>query len=256
MRVTILGSGTSTGVPMIGCSCKVCTSSDSRDKRQRVSALIESGGTKILIDTSADFRAQMLAHKIRKLDAVLYTHGHYDHIAGFDDLRAFQFLKLPVPMCYANKETYEIIRSTFSYAFDAKPNRPGGGVPNIPFTIIDTASFTIGDIRIAPILLDHGVMDIFGYRVGKFAYLTDCKRIPVASKEKLKNLDVLVLDGLRYTEHPTHLAISESVALAKELSPKMTYLTHMNHDVLHAEAEEKLPKNVRLAFDGLQIELD
>lgn len=256
MLVTILGTGTSTGVPMIGCSCKVCTSSDPRDKRQRVSALIESGDTKILIDTSADFRAQMLAHHVRKLDAVLYTHAHYDHIAGFDDLRAFQFLKLPVPMCYANNDTYESIRSTFSYAFDAKPNRPGGGVPNIPFTIIDTAAFMIGNIRIEPIVLDHGVMDIFGYRIGKYAYLTDCKRIPVASKEKLKNLDVLVLDGLRYTEHPTHLTISESVALAKELSPKMTYLTHMNHDVLHAEAEGKLPKNVRLAYDGLQIELE
>jgi phosphoribosyl 1,2-cyclic phosphate phosphodiesterase len=256
MLITILGSGTSTGVPMIGCSCKVCISSDFRDKRQRVSAFIESGDTKILIDTSADFRAQMLGNNIRKLDAVLYTHAHYDHIAGFDDLRAFQFLKLLVPMCYANKETYEAIRSTFHYAFDPKPNRPGGGVPNIPFTIIDASSFMIGEIRIEPILLDHGVMDIFGYRIGKFAYLTDCKRIPVASKEKLRNLDVLVLDGLRYTEHPTHLAISESVTLAKELSPKMTYLTHMNHDVLHAEAEEKLPKNVRLAFDGLQIKLE
>jgi phosphoribosyl 1,2-cyclic phosphate phosphodiesterase len=254
MRITILGTGTSTGVPMIGCSCRVCTSSDQRDKRQRVSALIESGSATLLIDTSADFRAQMLTHHVRKLDAVLYTHYHYDHIAGFDDLRAFQFLKLPVPTCYANQETLDVIKKTFAYAF-GEAKQSGGGLPNIPFKLIGTDPFIIGDLRIEPIPVDHGNMITLGYRIGSFAYLTDCNRIGPASKEKLRNLDTLVLDGLRYLPHPTHFSIDESVAIAQELKPRMTYLTHMNHDILHAECEERLPDSVRLGFDGLRFEL-
>ncbi len=229
-------------------------SSDPRDKRQRVSALIESDTTKIIIDTGPDFRAQMLARNIGKLDAVLYTHYHYDHIAGFDDLRAFQFLKIPVPMCYANQETLDVIKRTFPYAF-GEAKQYGGGVPNIPFTLIDSMPFTIGDMLVEPIPVDHGKLTTLGYRIGNFAYLTDCNRISVASKEKLRNLDVLVLDGLRYEPHPTHFSIEESVAIAKELKPKMTYLTHMNHDVHHAEAEAKLPQNVRLGYDGLSIDV-
>jgi phosphoribosyl 1,2-cyclic phosphate phosphodiesterase len=255
MQVTLLGTGTSTGVPMIGCSCTVCTSRDPKDKRLRVSALIETDNTTILIDTSADFRQQMLGRGIKKIDAILYTHRHYDHIAGFDDLRAFQFLRLPVPVCYASQDTYDGIRSTFPYAFDPKKNTGGGGVPNIPFTVIEGTLFSINELLIEPILLDHGMMNIFGFRIGGFAYLTDCKRIPVASKEKLKGLDVMILDGLRFTEHPTHLTISEATSIAKELLPKRTYLTHMNHDVLHAEAEKRLPPNVRLAYDGLTLSL-
>lgn len=255
MRVTLLGTGTSTGVPMIGCGCRVCTSSDSRDKRLRVSALIESGATKILIDTSADFRAQMLSQKVRGLDAVLYTHYHYDHIAGFDDLRAFQFLNLQVPICYTNQETFDVIKRTFGYAFGGAV-QSGGGLPNIPFEIIEGLPFTIGDVLVEPVPVDHGNINIFGYRIGKFAYLTDCNRIGAASKEKLKGLEVLVLDGLRFKPHPTHFSIDESIAISKELQPAMTYLTHMNHDVLHSEAEEKLPVNVRLAYDGLVLDLE
>ncbi len=255
MRITLLGTGTSTGVPMIGCDCKVCTSSDQRDKRLRVSALIETENTAILIDTSADFRQQMLGRNIKKIDAILYTHHHYDHIAGFDDLRAFQFLKLTVPKCYASQETYDGIRSTFPYAFGRVKNTGGGGVPDIPFTVIDSTPFMIGELLIEPIPIDHGMMDIFGFKIGSVAYLTDCKRIPIASKEKLKTLEVMVLDGLRHREHPTHLTIDESVKIAKELAPQKTFLTHMNHDILHAETEQKLPENVRLGYDGLVIEL-
>ncbi|MBS1904893.1 MAG: MBL fold metallo-hydrolase [Bacteroidetes bacterium] len=255
MRITLLGTGTSTGVPMIGCQCRICTSSDPRDKRLRVSALIETPETTILIDTTPDFRQQMLNRGIRKLDAILYTHRHFDHIAGFDDLRAFQFLRLGVPMCYANQDTYDGIRQTFPYAFDLVKNTGGGGVPQVPFTVIEQTPFAVGDLLIEPVRIDHGMMDILGFRIGGFAYLTDCKRIPVDSKEKLKSLDVMVLDGLRHTPHPTHLAIDESIAYAKELRPKMTYLTHMNHDVLHAETESRLPPNIRLAYDGLAIEL-
>lgn len=254
MRITLLGTGTSTGVPMIGCSCKVCTSSDLRDKRLRVSALVESDATTILIDTSADFRQQMLTHSVKKIDAVLYTHFHYDHIAGFDDLRAFQFLRLPLPKCYANQETFDVIKRTFAYAF-GEAKQYGGGVPSIPFEIIGSSRFSIGDLMIEPIPFEHGMMTIFGYRIGKFAYVTDCNQINIASKEKLKNLDTLVIDGLRFEPHPTHFSIDEAVQMAKELKPRMTYLTHMNHDVLHAEAEKKLPENVRLGYDGLSFEI-
>ncbi len=255
MRITLLGTGTSTGVPMIGCTCRTCTSTDSRNKRLRVSALIETGETTILIDTSADFRQQMLAHSIRKLDAILYTHHHYDHIAGFDDLRAFQFLRLGVPQCYADQQTFDGIVHTFPYAFGQVKNTGGGGVPQLPFTLIGTESFKIGEVLIEPFTIDHGMMDILGFRIGNFAYATDCKRMPIASKEKLKGLEVLVLDGLRYREHPTHLAIPESLKLAKELNATTTYLTHMNHDVLHTEAEVSFPPNVRLGYDGLVLEI-
>ncbi len=256
VRITLLGTGTSTGVPMIGCKCRVCTSTDPRDKRLRVSVLIQTDTTTVLIDTGSDFRQQMLRHSVPKLDAILYTHEHFDHVGGFDDLRALQFLKLGVPMCYASERTFESIKRTFPYAFGLVKNTGGGGVPAIPFTVIDTTPFTVGDLLIEPVTLDHGMMDIFGFRIGRFAYCTDCKRIPIGSKEKLRNLDVLVLDGLRYSEHPTHLSIPEAVAAAKELAPKRTYLTHLNHDVLHAEAEANLPPSVRLAYDGLVFEFE
>jgi phosphoribosyl 1,2-cyclic phosphate phosphodiesterase len=196
----------------------------------------------------------MLARNVRKLDAILYTHYHYDHIAGFDDLRAFQFLKLPVPTCYANQETFDVIKSTFPYAF-GEAKQFGGGLPNIPFEIISPLPFTLGDLLIEPIPVEHGAITTLGFRIGKFAYLTDCNRISAASKEKLRNLDALVLDGLRYEPHPTHFSIEEAVAVAKELKPRMTYLTHMNHDVLHAEAEEKLSESVRLGYDGLSFKI-
>ena len=255
MRVTLLGTGTSTGIPMIGCSCKTCTSTDPRDKRLRVSALIETETTTVLIDTSSDFRQQMLHANVKKLDAILFTHHHTDHISGFDDLRAFHFLRIPVPMCYASEETYKAIQGMFPYAFGLVPNTGGALATTVPFTTIDTTPFTVGDMLIEPILLDHGLLEVFGYRIGKFAYLTDCKRIPVASREKLKGIEVLVIDGLRYTPHPTHMTIDEAVAASKELGAKITYLTHMNHDILHEEAEQKLPPNVRFGWDGMKLEV-
>lgn len=255
MRVTLLGTGTSTGVPMIGCSCRTCTSTDPRDTRLRVSALIETETTTVLIDTSSDFRQQMLAAKVKKLDAILYTHHHTDHISGFDDLRAFHFLRLPVPMCYASEETYKAIQSMFPYAFGLVPNTGGALATTVPFTVIDTTPFTIGDLTIEPVLLDHGFLEIFGFRIGSFAYLTDCKRIPVASREKLKGVKTLVLDGLRYAPHPTHMTVDEAISASKEIGAETTYLTHMNHDILHAEAEQKLPSNVRFAYDGLELHI-
>jgi phosphoribosyl 1,2-cyclic phosphate phosphodiesterase len=255
MKITLLGTGTSTGVPMIACNCKTCRSEDPRDKRLRVSVLIETDDKIIVIDTSADFRQQMLAHKVKKLDAVLYTHYHYDHIAGFDDLRAFQFLRHKSPMCYALQETSDYIQQMFPYAF-GKAIQAGGGLPKVPFTIIKDENFNVGGITISPIPVEHGLVKVLGYRIGSFAYLTDCNRIPDASLELLRGLDTLILDGLRYDPHPTHFSLDEAVAITKQLNPRITYLTHMNHDILHEEGDRKLPNNVRLGFDGLSFEFD
>lgn len=240
---------------MIGCTCPVCRSEDPRDKRLRVSALIEFENKKILIDTSADFRQQMLSLDVRNLDAILYTHSHYDHISGFDDLRAFQFLAKKAPMCYAREDTYQYIRRTFPYAFGDAP-QAGGGLPSIHFTTIDDNSFDLHGLTVTPVPLLHGRLEILGFRIGPFAYLTDCSAIPEASFALLEGLDTLILDGLRFRHHPTHLTIAESVKLAGRIRPKITYLTHMNHDVMHAATEHDLPPNVRLAYDGLRFAFD
>jgi phosphoribosyl 1,2-cyclic phosphate phosphodiesterase len=255
MQVTLLGTGTSTGVPMIGCDCRVCRSTDTRDKRLRVSALLNYDGTNVLIDTSADFRQQMLTANVKKLDAIFYTHHHYDHIAGFDDLRAFQFLLRSTPQCYALPETFEQIKQTFNYAFGAKV-QSGGGLPKADFTMIGTEPIQIKARKIQPIPLKHGSLDILGFRVGGFAYLTDCNAIPESSMELLKGLDTLVLDGLRGKPHPTHFSLGEAVQHAEKIGARITYLTHMNHDVMHAEIEKTLPDSVRLGYDGLTFTID
>jgi len=252
MKITLLGTGTSTGVPMIACQCRVCRSNDPRDKRLRVSVLVETPLATLAIDTSADFRQQMLTAGVKRLNAVLYTHHHYDHIAGFDDLRAFQFLMHRAPQCYALQETYDHIRTTFPYAFGAKV-QSGGGLPKIPFEVIGEDRFTAATLDITPIPAKHGALDVLGYRIGDFAYLTDCNAIPEASCKKLQGLEVLILDGLRPKPHPTHFSIEEAVGQATRIGATMTYLTHMNHDVLHAEVERDLPPSVRLGYDGLSF---
>lgn len=255
MKVTLLGTGTSTGVPMIGCGCRICRSTDPRDKRLRVSVLIEHEERNILIDTSADFRQQMLSHAVTHLEAILYTHSHYDHIAGFDDIRAFQFLRRKAPTCYADEPTAAHIRRTFDYAFGAA-TQAGGGLPEVPLAIIDEQPFDLLGLRIIPVPLIHGMLSILGFRIGGFAYLTDCSEIPEASFPLLEGLDTLVLDGLRHKPHPTHFSISEAVHVAERIAPRITYLTHMNHDVLHKQTERELPESVRLAYDGLSFNLE
>jgi phosphoribosyl 1,2-cyclic phosphate phosphodiesterase len=240
---------------MIGCKCKTCRSDDPRDKRLRVSVLIEHGNKNIVIDTSADFRQQMLAHRVTHLEAVLYTHEHYDHIAGFDDLRAFQFLRQKAPACYATIPVADRLRKTFDYAFGAAI-QTGGGLPEVDMVEINDRPFPLFGLQIIPIPILHGSLPILGFRIGSFAYLTDCSEIPEASYPLLEGLDTLVLDGLRFKPHPTHLTIEQAIEQANRIAPIITYLTHINHDVKHEPTERELPTNVRLGYDGLTFSID
>lgn len=253
-RFTVLGSGTSTGVPTVACECPTCTSADPRDKRLRTSLLVQSETATILVDTSADFRQQMLANNTLELDAVLYTHHHFDHIGGFDDLRPYAFRSGRPVQLYAMAETTSVLRSTFPYAFGLVEST-GASIPNVEITEIDSEPFTAAGIEIVPIPLRHGKqMRVNGFRFGSVAYCTDTNHIPESSMELLRDLDVLIIDGLRWEPHPTHFTIPESLALIDILRPKKAYLTHIAHQVLHERDSQKLPSNVAFAYDGLVIE--
>lgn len=254
MKFTLLGTGTSTGVPTVSCTCETCTSDDPRDKRLRCSLLIESEKSTVVIDTSADFRQQMLKHKVAKIDGIVYTHYHFDHIGGFDDLRAYNFTSRKYVQLYLNKETYSKIEETFSYAF-GNATQIGGGIPQVNINLIERDDFSIGDIDLKIIPLMHGKMEVFGFRIGNFAYCTDCNYISEESMEKLQGLDVLILDALRYHKHPTHFTVDESLEIVKKLKPKQTYFTHIAHQIKHSDLEPRLPEGVNIGFDGLDIEL-
>lgn len=254
MKVTVLGSGTSSGVPTIGCKCETCTSTDPKDQRYRTSIWIETDTTSIVIDTSSDFRAQCLQMGIQRLDAVVYTHHHFDHIAGFDDLRAFNFVqRAPMPI-YLMEETLAHMKRIFSYAFTPRGDT-GSSRPIIDTYIIDRTPFTIGEIELIPLPLRHGSIRVNGYRIGDFAYCTDCNEIDPTTREQLAGVRVLILDALRYDEHPTHFTIDQAIAVAQELGIEQTYFTHIAHDILHKRTEESLPAGFNLAYDGLRIAL-
>jgi phosphoribosyl 1,2-cyclic phosphate phosphodiesterase len=247
----VLGSGTSSGVPTIGCSCEVCRSSDPRDKRLRPSILISFEGRNVVIDTTPDFRAQILRAGIDRLDAIVYTHGHADHIFGLDDVRPFNYhqgSKIPI---YASRSTFAIIERVFAYVFDKRDRKTY--VPQLEVNLIDDAPFDVMGLRFEPIPLTHGKDSIFGFRFGNVAYLTDHSEIPEASIEKLGGLDVLFLDALRNRPHPTHSTVETSVETARRLRPRRTYFTHMCHDLGHAATEALLPADIYLAYDGLEI---
>jgi len=248
-----LGTGTSHGVPMIGCDCAVCRSADPRDNRLRPSIYVEcDNGQRILVDTTPDFRQQALRHDIRRVDAVLFTHAHADHVLGLDELRRFNHMThQPVPL-YGEARTLEQIKQTFAYAFNTSPHS-GGGVPDLTTHVITHEPFSIGGERIVPIPVRHGTWTILGFRFGNFAYLTDCNAIPDTSLPLLKGLDVLVLDALRHRPHPTHFTVAQAIEVAKTVGAKQTLLTHICHDLGHAETSAKLPPGVALAYDGQRV---
>lgn len=253
--VTVLGSGTSHGVPMIGCTCAVCQSTDPRDRRLRPSIHIAvEGGPAILVDTSTDLRQQVLANRIARVDAILFTHSHADHVMGLDDVRRFNVMQGGAIPAFADERTAADVRRTFSYIF-SPPIEKGGGIPEVTLTTV-TGPFTIDAVRVQPVPLFHGSRPILGYRLGTFAYLTDCNRLPDEAWPLLDGLDVLVLDALRHNPHPTHFTVAEALEVVARLKPRQTYFTHMCHKLPHAETNRSLPAGVELAYDGQVVTID
>src|SRR5213080_1104044 len=256
IKITVLGSGTSMGVPTLGCPCRVCKSNDPRDKRLRPSVLISRGGRNVLIDTSPDFRQQALRVGLERLDAILLTHGHADHILGFDDIRPFnirQRVALPV---YSNEETFRILRRVFAYVFDDKPTL--STVPSVMLKAVNSPFELLGT-PFVPVPMLHGEMEVLGFRFGRAAYLTDFSKIPDASMALLEGLDELILDALRDIPHPMHQTVEQALALIQQLKPRRAWFTHIAHDLPHAETNERLVRmgypQVQLAYDGLEFEV-
>ena len=253
MKLTFLGTGTSTGVPTVGCSCAVCTSPAERDKRTRPSLMLEYSGRTVVIDTTPDFRSQALRQKIQRVDAIVFTHAHADHVLGLDDVRPFYFRqKDPIPI-YADNRCMESLRRIFTYIFDQ--TYPYGGILKVDPRLIDGA-FTLWDTRLVPLPVLHGTLPVLGFRFGNGAYVTDFSTIPETTLEMLEGLDVLILDALRHKPHPTHSTIENSLALVERLKPARAYFTHIAHELSHEETNASLPANVRLAYDGLEVNLD
>lgn len=253
-RATFLGTGTSHGVPMIGCACAVCCSPDARDRRLRTSLyLAVDEGPRLLIDTSTDLRQQALANDIHRIDAVLFTHAHADHVMGFDELRRFNTLQGGTIPCFASASTWRDLQTTFHYAFRAPPGQ-GGGVPRVDVHTIE-GPFVAAGVSVVPVPLCHGRTEVLGFRSGGFAYLTDCNGVAEQSWELLQGLDVLVLDALRFDPHDTHYTFDEALAVVDQLAPRQTYFVHMGHEIGHAAVSAQLPAGIELAYDGLAIDL-
>ena len=253
MRVTFLGTGTSSGIPVVGCDCSTCRSDDPHDRRFRPSVFLElSDATRVLIDTTPDFRSQALRFGLTGLDLILFTHYHADHIMGLDDVRPFNFFQKGVIPCLGDASTLAALRRVFSYVWD--PETPkGGGLPQLRLLEV-VGRFSVGCVEVVPVPLLHGAHPILGYRVGDFAYLTDCSEIPSSSWPLLGQLDVLVLDALRHRPHPTHFSLSQAIEIAERVGARRTYFTHMCHHLSHAETCAALPPGVTLAHDGLILD--
>lgn len=264
MRITLLGTGTSHGVPMIGCDCAVCRSTDPRDRRSRVSIWIElprdhaasptaDSVRYVLVDTSTDLRAQALANDVKRVDAILFTHSHADHVMGLDDVRRYNALQRGPIACFGDARTLADLRKTFNYVFNPSAV-PGGGIPQL--TLFDIGGpFSLGGVEVVPVPLLHGKRPVLGFRIGGFAYLTDCSAIPDASWPLLASVETLVIDALRDRPHPTHFSVGEALQAIERIAPRRAYLTHICHDLPHAATCARLPAGVELAYDGLVLDV-
>ncbi len=254
MKVTFLGTGTSQGVPVIGCNCEICSSVDFRDQRLRSSIYIETKQGNIVVDTGPDFRQQMLRARVTQLDAILFTHAHKDHTAGMDDIRSFNFLQKKDMPVYATKDVQEQLKQEFSYIF-AEKKYPG--IPQVNLITIDKDAFKINGLEVSPIEVMHHKLPVLGFRINDFTYITDANFISEEEKEKIKGSKILVLNALQKQPHISHFTLEEALDLAQEIGAEKTYLTHISHRLgLHSEISRELPKNIELAWDGLKISID
>jgi phosphoribosyl 1,2-cyclic phosphate phosphodiesterase len=252
MRVTMLGSGTSTGVPVIGCRCAVCRSDNPKNRRMRPGLKLELETGVVLVDTPTDLREQALRFGLPRLDAVLFTHAHADHIFGLDDIRIFNFRQGRAIPCYGSETTLAAIRRTFAYVFEA--GQEGGGKPQLDLLPVRAPFELLGE-RVVPVPVWHGAMEVFGYRLGRFAYVTDCNVIPETSYALLEGVEILILDALRYRPHSTHFSVDEAVGAARRIGARRTILTHFSHDVDHGAPAVQLPAGVELGYDGLELDV-
>lgn len=252
MRLTFLGTGTSTGVPTLGCRCPTCSSTDPHDQRTRSSVLLEFDGRVAVIDTTPDFRQQGLRERMERLDAVIFTHTHADHVFGLDDVRVFNMRqKAPIPI-YGDRRSLESIRRIFTYIFEG--DYAGGSLPRLDLRVID-GPFELWGVQMVPLPVLHGDLPVLGFRFGRTAYITDFSAIPEGTLAQIADLDVLILDALRHKPHPTHSTLDQSLDLVERLKPQRAYFTHIAHELKHEETNRALPPNVRLAYDGLKLEL-
>jgi phosphoribosyl 1,2-cyclic phosphate phosphodiesterase len=253
MKITFLGTGTSHGVPVIACRCNVCTSTETKNQRTRPSIVVTFNDRNILVDTSPELRIQALRCGVERVDAILFTHSHADHLHGLDDVRAYTALQDTVIPCYGSPKTVERIRAVFHYAF--KYQHLGVGIPQLELVQIQ-GDFQLFGVEVIPLNLQHGKTEVLGFRIGNFAYATDCNQIPPESMDLMRGLDLLVLDALRWSPpNPTHFTIPESLKIVEQLKSQRTYFVHMSHDVEHHDTNSRLPEGVELAYDGLVVEI-
>jgi phosphoribosyl 1,2-cyclic phosphate phosphodiesterase len=254
LTITFLGTGTSSGVPMVACDCGVCKSNDAKDQRLRSSILVQSSKTSFVVDTTPDFRYQMLREQVKKLDAVLYTHPHKDHIAGLDDVKAFTFVSGNAMEIFANELTQEALKREFYYIFTDKKYP---GIPQVNINTIDLTPFSIGDIPVIPILVWHLNMPVLGFRFGDFTYITDANRMEETEKDKIKGSKTLVINALRHKKHLSHFTLDEAINLVQELNVPQAYFTHISHQLgKHQQINSELPNGVELAYDGMRLRFD